>query len=122
MSRASVEPIAAELKAARVAKKLSQRLLGAKTGMPQSQISNIESGRVDLATSSLIELARALDLELMLVPRGLGPAVRSLLRSSNSATDQQRTVRNAAAHSAAAEKVSSPAYTLDDVDDDDGDG
>ena len=119
MSRVSVGPIAANLKVARVAKKLSQRDLGAKTGMPQSQISNIESGRVDLVTSSLIQLARALDLELMLIPRSLGPAVRSLLRSSKVITEQHHVAHNAAAHLGADEQAAvSPAYTLDDTDDD----
>lgn len=78
----SVEPIAKEIKAARQAKRLSQRALSARTGLPQSHISRIENGAVDPQTSSLIELARALDLELMLVPRRLVPAVLGLQRSS----------------------------------------
>lgn len=79
-----VENIAQELKAARNKKGLSQRELGAKVGVPQSHISKIENGAVDLKTSSLIELARALDLELMLVPRALTPAVQGLQRGLTS--------------------------------------
>ncbi len=79
-----VENIAQELKAARNKKGLSQRKLGAKIGVPQSHLSKIENGAVDLKTSSLIELARALDLELMLVPRALVPAVQGLQRSLTS--------------------------------------
>lgn len=79
-----VENIAQELKAARNKKGLSQRELGAKIGVPQSHISKIENGAVDLKTSSLIELARALDLELMLVPRALIPAVQGLQRGLTS--------------------------------------
>ena len=79
-----VENIAQELKAARNKKGLSQRELGAKVGVPQSHISKIENGAVDLKTSSLIELARALDLELMLVPRALIPAVQGLQRGLTS--------------------------------------
>jgi transcriptional regulator with XRE-family HTH domain len=57
---------------------LSQSALGAKVGLAQSHISKIERGAIDLQTSNLVEIARALDLELMLVPRQLVPAVRAL--------------------------------------------
>jgi transcriptional regulator with XRE-family HTH domain len=69
------------LKSAREAKQLSQRAFGAKAGVPQSHISKIESGAVDPQLSTLIELARLLDLELMFVPRALVPAVRGIVRS-----------------------------------------
>lgn len=93
-----VENIAQELKAARNNKGLSQRKLGAKVGVPQSHISKIENGAVDLKTSSLIELARALDLELMLVPRALIPAVQGLQRglTSRERSPSQTLVESAA--------------------------
>lgn len=93
-----VENIAQELKAARNNKGLSQRELGAKVGIPQSHISKIENGAVDLKTSSLIELARALDLELMLVPRALIPAVQGLQRglTSRERSPSQTLVESAA--------------------------
>ena len=93
-----VENIAQELKAARNKKGLSQRELGAKVGVPQSHISKIENGAVDLKTSSLIELARALDLELMLVPRALTPAVQGLQRglTSRERSPSQTLVESAA--------------------------
>lgn len=93
-----VENIAQELKAARNKKGLSQRELGAKVGIPQSHISKIENGAVDLKTSSLIELARALDLELMLVPRALIPAVQGLQRglTSRERSPSQTLVESAA--------------------------
>ena len=93
-----VENIAQELKAARNKKGLSQRELGAKVGIPQSHISKIENGAVDLKTSSLIELARALDLELMLVPRALIPAVQGLQRGL---TSRERSPSQTLAESAA---------------------
>lgn len=65
----NLEEIAATLKEARTKKGFSQRLLGKKVGLPQSHISKIEQGKVDLQTSSLIQLARVLDLELVLVSR-----------------------------------------------------
>ncbi|MBV9330822.1 MAG: helix-turn-helix transcriptional regulator, partial [Alphaproteobacteria bacterium] len=57
------------LRSARKSQRLSQAALGAKVGAPQSYISRVENGGVDLQTSSLVELARALDLELVLVPK-----------------------------------------------------
>jgi transcriptional regulator with XRE-family HTH domain len=72
------------LKAAREAKRLSQRALGEKVGLPQSHISKIESGAVDLQTSSLVEIARALDLEVALLPRSALPAMHALQRQGSS--------------------------------------
>ena len=70
------------LKGARTAKGLSQRALSERTGVPQSHISKIESGGTDIRLSSLTELARALDLDLRLVPRKAVPAVDSIVRST----------------------------------------
>lgn len=80
------EHMATILRNARETKGLSQRDLGAVSGVPQSHISKIEKGAVDLRLSSLIELARALDLELALVPRPAVPAVQSIVRSAASAS------------------------------------
>jgi transcriptional regulator with XRE-family HTH domain len=78
----SIAHIARKLKAARQAKGLSQRQLSQLAAVPQSHISKIESGAVDLRLSSLIELSRVLELELMLVPRKTIPAINSIVRSS----------------------------------------
>lgn len=76
----ALEPIANRLKAARRQKKLSQRALSRLVEMPQSHLSRIENGLVDPQTTSLIELARALDLEVMLVPRILVPTIEGMTR------------------------------------------
>ncbi len=81
MSYATQELIDA-LKAARAAKGLSQRALSKRTGVPQSHISKIETGGVDIRLSSLIELARTLDLDLKLVPCKAAAAVDSVVRST----------------------------------------
>ena len=78
----TITHIANKLKAAREAKGLSQRALSKLAGVPQSHISKIENGTVDLRLSSLIELARVLGLELALVPRKTLPAVKSIVRGS----------------------------------------
>ena len=82
---------------------LSQAELGAKVGLPQSHISRVESGAVDVRLSSLLEISRTLGLEPIAVPRSLVPAVRALVRGAGSqdAPPERR-----------------PAYSLDE---DDGD-
>jgi transcriptional regulator with XRE-family HTH domain len=80
------EHIIGALKAAREARGLSQRELSAKSGVPQGHISKIENGTVDLRVSSLVALARVLDLELVLVPRKAVPAVELIVRSSAAST------------------------------------
>jgi len=78
----SLEEIVGTLRTARKKKQLSQRELSDKVGLPQSHISKIENATVDLKLSSLSELARALELELVLVPKKALPAVQSLIRTS----------------------------------------
>ena len=77
-----IEEIADTLRAAREARGLSQRELSARSGVPQGHISKIENGTVNLRLSSLVGLARALDLELTLVPRKSLPAVQAIVRSA----------------------------------------
>lgn len=79
----TIDEISRTLKAAREAKGLSQRALAKMAGVPQSHISKIENTGVDLRISSLAEIARALDLELTLVPRKTVPAVKSIVRSGS---------------------------------------
>ena len=64
----SVQPIIARIKAARVKKGLSQRALSAKTGIPQSHLCRIERGEVDPQISTIVEIARVLELEFTFVP------------------------------------------------------
>ena len=81
----ATEHIASTLKAARERKGLSQRALSQVAGVPQGHISKIENDAVDLRISSLVALARALDLELTLVPRKTLPAVQSVVRAGETA-------------------------------------
>ena len=81
-----IEDIARTLKEAREAKGLSQRALSARVGLTQAHISNVENASSDLHLSNLMELARALDLEVMLVPRKAVPAAQGLIRNIETAT------------------------------------
>lgn len=67
------------LKKARKEKKWSQGVLANKVGLPQSHISKIEAGRVNMKLGNFVEMARLLELEVMLVPKGSVVAVKSLL-------------------------------------------
>lgn len=68
------------LKSARLEKKLKQSELGSKLGLPQSHISKIEQGVTDPRLSTVTDMARLLDLELVLVPRAMLPAVRAVIQ------------------------------------------
>ena len=77
---ASMRTFAQDLREARLAKGWSQRELGERAGLPQAHISRIESGSIDPQSSTVQELARLLDLEMLLVPRPALTAVEAVLR------------------------------------------
>ena len=77
-----------ELTEARKARAWSQSELASKLEMKQSQISDIETGKRDVRISTLVEIARTLGFELVLVPRQLLPSVQYLLRSGEAAKAQ----------------------------------
>ena len=81
------EVFAQSLRQARLQKGWSQRELSGKAGIPQAHISRIESGAVDVKVSTLVELARLLDLELVLAPRSSIPAVEALIREAEANQD-----------------------------------
>jgi len=89
---AGTEGIAARVREARIAKALTQKELGQRVGLPQSHISKIEKGTVDLKLSSLVEIARALELEITLVPRKALPAVEGAVRAHRTTVETSRAV------------------------------
>lgn len=103
------EQILQSLREARISKGFSQRELSARSGVPQSHISKIESGGVDLRMSSLIAIARVLDLELFVAPKKSIPAIKLIIRSSKG-TDNNGLGDET--------EPMSPAYQLDGDDDD----
>ena len=82
---------------------MSQRELGERVGLPQTHISKIEKGATNIRLATLIELARALDLEVELIPRELTARLRAILQTSR--PDTSDTPR--------------PMYSLDEGRDDD---
>jgi HTH-type transcriptional regulator / antitoxin HipB len=69
------------IKQARTKRGWGQRELGAQIGLPQPHISAIESGGIVPRFDTLLDIVRVLDLDLLLVPRSLVPAVQSLIRA-----------------------------------------
>ena len=64
-----------DLVAARQHRGWSQVELGRRVGLPQVHISGIETGKVAPRFTTLLDLVRVLDFDLLLVPRRLVPAV-----------------------------------------------
>ncbi|MFZ0271215.1 MAG: helix-turn-helix transcriptional regulator [Acidobacteriaceae bacterium] len=70
-----------QIKNARAKRGWGQRELAAQVGLQQPHISAIESGEVVPRFDTLLDLVRVLNLDLLLVPRALVPAVQSLIRA-----------------------------------------
>ncbi|MER9428811.1 helix-turn-helix transcriptional regulator [Mesorhizobium sp. M0408] len=98
----ATDEILQTLRGARELSGLSQRDLSARIGVPQSHISKIESGATDLRLSSLVEFARALDYELVLVPRKALPAVEAIVSSASATLDREARQRSQVFHRAQA--------------------
>lgn len=68
-----------KLQNARKKKGLTQAQLAQAVGLPQGHISRIEKGKTDIRLSTLIEIARVLEHEIVLVPRQYAGAVEALI-------------------------------------------
>jgi transcriptional regulator with XRE-family HTH domain len=68
------------LRQARDKRGWSQRDLATRLSVGQRHISGIESGKIVPRYDTLLELVRALDHDLLMVPRALVPVVQSLVR------------------------------------------
>ncbi|WP_247483619.1 helix-turn-helix transcriptional regulator [Bradyrhizobium sp. 15] len=75
------EELVRTVQAKRTQERISQRALAVRSGLTQAHISQIET-RVEPGLSSFIQMVRALDLEVVLVPKKLLPAVEGILRSN----------------------------------------
>ncbi|GGL35899.1 helix-turn-helix transcriptional regulator [Caulobacter rhizosphaerae] len=102
------------LRQAREAKAWSQRQLGQRVGMPQPHISRIESGAIDPKLSTLQDLARVLDLELILAPRAALAAVDVVVRESAQDAERLRLRKTISAMYDAAHTLQAMAGGLDD--------
>jgi predicted transcriptional regulator len=67
---------------------LTQDTVAKRAGMRQSYLSAIEKEKVDPRLSTLQDIARSLDLELVLVPKEALPTVRALIGQGPSLEDR----------------------------------
>ena len=79
-----------QIKEARLKRGWGQRELGTQIGLPQPHISAIESGEIVPRFDTLLDIVRVLDLDLLLVPRSLVPAVQSLIRAQKDPESDER--------------------------------
>jgi transcriptional regulator with XRE-family HTH domain len=84
------EALTHQLRHARESAGLSQRALSVACGLTQSHISQIERGALEPGLARLIDIARALELELVLVPKKLLPVIDSLVRQPSILHDSPR--------------------------------
>ncbi len=68
------------LKDTRKSRKLTQEQVADMAGISRPRYREIEAGSSAARTTTLINIARALGLELMLIPQAMVPAVNALLR------------------------------------------
>jgi transcriptional regulator with XRE-family HTH domain len=72
--------IVEQLRFVRQQQGMKQAELGEKLGLPQSHVSKIEQGANDPRLSTVVEMGRVLDQELVLIPRQMVSAVRAFLK------------------------------------------
>lgn len=68
------------LKRARLAASLTQEQIADLAGISRPRYRDIETGTAAARATTLMNIARALGLEMMLIPQSMVPAVKSLLR------------------------------------------
>src|ERR1700758_3947693 len=67
------------LKQARLAAKLTQQQVADMAGIARLRYGDIENGSAAARATTLINVARALGLEMLFVPQAMVPAVRALM-------------------------------------------
>jgi transcriptional regulator with XRE-family HTH domain len=70
-----------ELESARKSASLTQDELALRAGLSRMTVQRTESGQIDPRVSSVMEMARALGMDVMLVPSALRPELESFVRS-----------------------------------------
>ncbi|MEP6590269.1 MAG: helix-turn-helix transcriptional regulator [Gemmatimonadota bacterium] len=103
-----IDSVASSIDWRRTVLGLSQVEVARMAGTTQSSVSRLERGTLDARISTLTETARALGMDLRLIPREILPKVDEMLQ-----TMQQATEKNG-------ESGEEPLYTLDEYEEDPG--
>lgn len=88
-SMSSKMNILAELRAARRKAGLQQGALAERAGVSRMTVQRIEAQTIDPRLSTLLVMARALGLDLMLVPAALRPALEDFVRAGGRLVGQE---------------------------------
>jgi len=73
----------AQLREGRRRTKLTQDQVASRAGLSRASYRAIETGATAPRASTLINIARAIGMEMMLIPKEMVPAVQAMLRSSD---------------------------------------
>ncbi|PRD43566.1 transcriptional regulator [Phyllobacterium phragmitis] len=76
----ALQDIGRVLKQARLASALTQEQVADLAGISRPRYRDIETGSAAARASTLMNIARALGMEMMLIPQAMVPAVEALLR------------------------------------------
>src|SRR5690242_11332249 len=79
-----------ELAAARNRLSLSQADVAKRAGITQAAVSRLESGEINPQVTTLLNLVRALELDVKLIPRQMSPALDALLASQRAPGQDNR--------------------------------
>ncbi|WP_093001942.1 helix-turn-helix transcriptional regulator [Rhizobium sp. NFR07] len=82
------------MKATRKAKRLTHEQVADMAGISRPRYREIEAGSSAARTTTLINIARAIGLELMLIPQAMVPAVDASLRPNDDFDDLPAFVAN----------------------------
>lgn len=74
-----LQHLATEIRRARLGLGLSQAEVARRAGTAQYVVSNLEAGKANSRIGTVLEIARALELDLRLMPNRLAPAWEALL-------------------------------------------
>jgi transcriptional regulator with XRE-family HTH domain len=75
-------------RAARVAAGLTQEQTADRANISRPRYRDIETGAAAARTTTLVNIARALGMEMMLIPQAMVPAVQSMLRPTDDVEDR----------------------------------
>lgn len=89
-SRVSPQSCHIELRKSRKLRRMSQREMERRTGIHQARLSRIENGQVDPRLSEVIQMANAVELDFVLVPRRALLAVMGVIRDFEGHTERGR--------------------------------
>ena len=76
-----INNLAAEFQSIRKAAGLTQAQLAEQSGLNRMTVQRLESGALDPRVSTLLEMARAMGMDLMLVPQSLRQEVQGFIQS-----------------------------------------